>query len=32
MAHAFSFIAMGTLSYHVHMPKHMHILSFGTTF
>ena len=25
-------LQMGTLSYHVHAPKRMHILSFGTTF
>ena len=32
MGHPFSFIANGTLSYHVHGPKAAHILSFGTTF
>ena len=32
MARAFSFITNGTLSYHVHLQKQMHILSFGTMF
>ncbi len=32
MAHAFSFIAMGTLSYRLDFPKEIQALSFGTTF